>query len=37
MNRIKLDLLDFKPSVPAIRLKDVGGVEDVSTIPAKNP
>ena len=27
MNRTKLDLLDFKPSAPAIRLKDVGGVE----------
>ena len=35
MNRIKLDLLDFKPSVPAIRLKDVGGVEDVSDDPGQ--
>ena len=28
MNRTKLDLLDFKPSAPAIRLRDVGGTED---------
>lgn len=26
MNRHKLDLLDFKPSVPSIRLKDIGGI-----------
>ena len=30
MNRHKLDLLDFKPSAPAIRLRDVGGTEDVA-------
>ena len=29
MNRTKLDLLDFKASAPAIRLRDVGGTEDV--------
>ena len=28
MNRTKLDLLDFKPSAPSIRLKDVGGTAD---------
>ncbi|MEG2076383.1 MAG: hypothetical protein RRY34_07755, partial [Victivallaceae bacterium] len=27
MNRTKLDLLDFKPAAPSIRLKDVGGIE----------
>ncbi len=27
MNRQKLNLLDFEPSAPAIRLKDVGGVQ----------
>ena len=34
MNRHKLDLLDFKPSAPAIRLKDVGGVEELAASAA---
>jgi hypothetical protein len=28
MNRTKLDLIDFKPSNPVIRLKDVSGLYD---------
>ena len=28
MNRHKLDLLDFKASAPAIRLKDAGGAAE---------
>ena len=36
MNRTKLDLLDFKPSAPAIRLKDVGGTEELSKAQAAN-
>ena len=28
MNRTKLDLLDFKPSSPAIRIRDVGGITE---------
>ena len=35
MNRTKLDLLDFKPSAPAIRLCDLGGTEDPGPIAVR--